>query len=154
MHPSSAKAYPDFGGSTSEKTSRAERVSSLSSLRKVIADCMVRVHQIPPDLAEYHVSLMDEEEVLRRFKLYAEMELSVIEPNPRAGNAASSQLLAPRDLDGQIDGTQPHSRVVVGGEGGKLPGKERNATGSDGGGEVCPRSGISGRDRRAPGEGF
>jgi hypothetical protein len=90
---STRKAYPDFGGSTREKTSGAASVSGFPALRRVVSDSMVRIHLIPPDLAEYHVSQMDDEEVLSRFKLYAEMELSAVGPTLR-GEPISTRFLA------------------------------------------------------------
>ncbi len=39
--------------------------------RSIVASQMVRVHKIPSELAEYHVSRMERKELLDRFKKYA-----------------------------------------------------------------------------------
>lgn len=112
--PSTAKAYPDFGGSTSEKTSGAASVSCLFHLRQVVREAMVRVHLISPALAAEDVSQMDDKEVLRRFRMYAEqrraeIELSAASPNPEGPASLLPGFLAPND-DGRPCGTQPCSR--------------------------------------------
>jgi hypothetical protein len=93
MEASTAKAYPDFGGSASEKTGRAESVSSLFYLRQFVARAMVVVHAISPELAEHHVSAMDDTELLARFRQYAGVELSAAGPKPR-GEPISTRFLA------------------------------------------------------------
>jgi hypothetical protein len=47
-------------------------------LRQRVAEFMVRVHRIAPDLAEMHALSMDAEELEFRLQRYTEMELSAV----------------------------------------------------------------------------
>ena len=138
MEASTAKAYPDFGGSTSEKTSGAASVSSLYYLRQFVARAMVVVHAISPELAQHHVSRMDDTELLERFRQYAGVELSADEAQTRAGqrcfHPVACDLATYTGRSAALNPAPPSRRARTR----KLPGMEKNATGSDGRGEVCP----------------
>jgi hypothetical protein len=82
----------------------------MKTLRQSVARSMVRVHRIAPELADYHVSQMDEPELLFRVRMYAEAKLSVAGPNPRAVNEFSTRFSRPQRRR-QADGTQLRSRV-------------------------------------------
>lgn len=59
----------------------------MKTLRQTVSECMVRIHGISPELADYHVRQMTPLEVKGRFLMYiglAEAELSVAGPKPRA----------------------------------------------------------------------
>jgi hypothetical protein len=45
-------------------------------LRQRVSEMMVRVHLIPPDLAEYHVRQMPPSEIRERFKMYVKFGLA------------------------------------------------------------------------------
>lgn len=45
-------------------------------LRQRVSEMMVRVHLIPPDLAEYHVQRMPPSEIRERFKMYVKFGLA------------------------------------------------------------------------------
>jgi hypothetical protein len=70
----------------------------MRTLRQVVSEQMVRVHQVRPELVEEWVRKMDAAEVKRRFKFYTGMKLSAVNPNPRAGNAVSAQALRPATM--------------------------------------------------------
>jgi hypothetical protein len=78
-------------------------------LRRQVRDQMIRIHRICPKLASYHVSQMDERELLWRSRKYAGMELSVAGPNPRAVNVSSTRFSRPQRRR-QASGTQSYSR--------------------------------------------
>lgn len=42
----------------------------MKTLRQTVSECMVRIHRIPPELADYHVRQMMPGEVKRRFLMY------------------------------------------------------------------------------------
>ncbi len=83
MEASTAIDYPNSTPSNSQKFSRAEDVPA-STLPEFIVRFMVRAHLISPELAAYHVSQMDEAELLRRFRQYAGAELSVAGRNTQS----------------------------------------------------------------------
>jgi hypothetical protein len=55
----------------SEKTVRI--LAFIPFFRPLLVRVMCDVHLIPPELAQFHVSEMDDFEVLRRFRMYAEL---------------------------------------------------------------------------------
>jgi hypothetical protein len=57
----------------------------VKTLRRKVSELMVRVHQIAPELADYHIVQMDEEELQQRLRRYSGMELSVVERNQQSG---------------------------------------------------------------------
>ena len=48
----------------------------MRTLRQTLAEIIVRVHLIPPDLADYHVRRMTPREVKQRFLFYVRAGLS------------------------------------------------------------------------------
>lgn len=49
------------------------------SLQNRVAEMMIQAHKISRELADYHVARMKIEELVSRFRFYAEMELTVAE---------------------------------------------------------------------------
>jgi hypothetical protein len=58
----------------------------MNHLRQEVSELMVLVHLIPRELAEEHVSRMDDVEVRDRFQRYTGMELSVARRNQQSGS--------------------------------------------------------------------
>jgi hypothetical protein len=72
-------------------------------LREIVAEQMVEIHQISPELAAYHVRQMPPNEVKQRFLTYirprlAGAELSAAGPHPRAGNESSTRFSRPATM--------------------------------------------------------
>jgi hypothetical protein len=65
---------------------------------------MIAVHWITPELADYHTAGMTDADLEFRLQMYARlgltagMELSVVGPNLRAGNAVSTRFLRPATM--------------------------------------------------------
>lgn len=53
----------------------------MKSLRQSVSELMVIIHLIDPELADFHVSQMDDVEVYERFQHYTGMELSAVGPH-------------------------------------------------------------------------
>jgi hypothetical protein len=75
----------------------------VKTLRSRVSDLMVRIHQIPPELADYHVRGMEPGEVKRRFLFYvrtglSRAELSVAGPRRRAGNVFPTRFSRPATM--------------------------------------------------------
>jgi len=66
---STAASYPDSCVST-RKIGEACVYPRTNAFRRAVAECMVAIHQIAPELAAYHVSQMDFPELRRRVRLY------------------------------------------------------------------------------------
>jgi hypothetical protein len=81
----------------SEKTVRI--LAFIPFFRPLLVRVMCSIHRISPELAGFHVSTFDDFEVLRRFRMYAGMELSAIATKTRAGDAVLANS-ATRDADG------------------------------------------------------
>ena len=92
------------------------RNSAPLSTRKELCVCvsawMVRIHLIPPSLADYHVSQMDDRELFDRLFRYAGTELSVAGPNPSAVPVSSTRFSRPQRRR-QASGTQLRFREGV-----------------------------------------
>jgi hypothetical protein len=74
----------------------------MTSLRHTVADLMVQIHKIAPELAEQYAREMEPSEVKRRFLFYVRSglsrpgaELSVAGKQIRGVNVSSSQLFTP-----------------------------------------------------------
>lgn len=70
----------------------------MKTLRQTVSECMVRIHGIPPELADYHVRQMMPREVKRRFLIYIGIvgtELSVAGAKIRAVDVSSTRLFTP-----------------------------------------------------------
>lgn len=73
----------------------------MKTLRETVSECMVRIHGISPELAEYHVRQMMPSEVKRRFLMYIGIsgsELSAAGPRRRAVNVSSTRLFTPATM--------------------------------------------------------
>jgi hypothetical protein len=87
----------------------------MNSLRATVAEQMVRIHRITPELAEYHVCKMEPKEVKRRFLYYVEsglakragMELSVADAISESGQRRFYPVSATRDDDGTLAALNP-----------------------------------------------
>jgi len=118
----------------------------IRSLRERVSEAMVRVHLIPSELADYHVSEMAPDELRRRHRMYAkfglakrlerfsEMELSVAGATLRAGNVPSTRLCTPRDDDGTLAALNPVSGAGLAPTHARFGGR---STGSEGRGVFC-----------------
>ena len=85
---SHAKAYPNSDASARKKTGDAQVAfyasRLLQRLRRRIAESMIEVHRISPELAVYHVFRMSYSELCFRERMYAAMELSAVGPKPKS----------------------------------------------------------------------
>jgi hypothetical protein len=73
----------------------------MTSLRHTVADLMVQIHKIAPELAEQHAREMEPSEVKRRFLFYVRprlpgAELSAVSPLFQSGPRSSAQVCDPR----------------------------------------------------------
>jgi hypothetical protein len=88
--PSTRAAYRNSCVSATQKTAELAAASCAwprrNALRRAIAECMVLAHRITPELAAYHVSQMNLDELRRRAKLYAGMDLSAEGPKQSAAD--------------------------------------------------------------------
>lgn len=78
---STAAAYRNSCLSARTKSAESPFCSwpRLNTLRRQVAAWMVEVHEISPELADYHVSRMDFPELRRRVRMYAALELNTAE---------------------------------------------------------------------------
>jgi hypothetical protein len=87
----------------------------VTDLRQQVRELMISIHLVRPQLVDEWMTEMDEEEVERRFRMYArlgfttEAELSVAGPKFTAVNVLLPGCDARTD-DGRPHGTQPCSR--------------------------------------------
>ena len=102
---STRAAYREIGGRASGKTDPAQIFSRGASLQALILCRMVRIHRITPELALSHVSQMNRSELLRRWKMYAGMELSAVAPHLE-GSTCLPKAHAPDD-DGMAKALNP-----------------------------------------------
>lgn len=108
------------------------------TLRETIANLMVRIHLVRPELAREWAEKMDDAELRRRFRMYSRIlgkELSAADPKPSAGNVPSTRLLTSRDDDGRSAAFNPVPERGTGNA--RFGGR---ATGSEGRGDFCPGS--------------
>jgi hypothetical protein len=70
----------------------------MKPLRQVVAEQMVRVHLVRPELADEWVRAMSAGEVKQRFKFYAGMELSVVGPKTEPVNVSSTRFSRPATM--------------------------------------------------------
>ena len=90
-------------------------MKSMIALRRHVRDLMISIHLVRPHLVDQWMTEMDDEEVERRFRMYArlgftsEAELSVAGPKFTAVNVLLPGCDARTD-DGRPHGTQPCSR--------------------------------------------
>ena len=89
--PTTATRYRNCGGSANRKTGHVR----LLLRQLVVARLMVETHRIPFDLAAFHASQFDNQELLRRLRTYAGMELSVAGPNNQSGQRLFHPVLTP-----------------------------------------------------------
>jgi hypothetical protein len=75
---STRASYPDLCLSARIKTGDFCLFPRSNSFRRAVAELMVQMHWISPDLADYHVSQMDFPELRRRVRFYLGMELSAV----------------------------------------------------------------------------
>lgn len=74
---STAASYRDSCVSARIKTGEACPYPRSNSFRRAVAQWMVDVHQISPELAAFHVSQMDLAELRRRLRLYLAVGVGV-----------------------------------------------------------------------------
>jgi hypothetical protein len=99
----------------------------MRTLRGTVADLMVRVHRISPELAATHTRQMPASEVKQRFLWYVRnltttgAELSASDPNvaPRSGNVSSTRFSRPETMTAGSRHSTPFP-----GDGKRLPDSE------------------------------
>jgi hypothetical protein len=82
----------------------------MKSLREAVSEMMVHAHEIPLELARYHVSGMDCVEVRQRFRMYIKRgaELSAVGPKLEGSTCLPPSFHAPND-DGRPAAFNPVS---------------------------------------------
>jgi hypothetical protein len=112
----------------------------MRTLRQAVAEQMVRVHCVRPELVDQWVRAMDASEIKRRFKFYTGLELSAAGSNPRAGDAVPAQALRPATMTA----SSRHSIALPGNSGRPMPDSEKKSLGKVGERIKCrpPREGF------------
>jgi hypothetical protein len=90
---------PEPANSRRRQTVGGERCS-LKTLREMVRESMVHIHRISPELADYHISHMTDNELQERLKRYSRlgMELSAAGPKLSAGNVSSTRFSRPATM--------------------------------------------------------
>jgi hypothetical protein len=70
----------------------------MNALRTAIAECMVRRHRIPRELASYHAAEMEDGEIEFRVRMYAGAELSVVGQQTERINVSSTRFSRPATM--------------------------------------------------------
>lgn len=75
----------------------------MTGLRQKISELMVAIHRITPELAEYHIADMSEDDLQFRLRMYtrlglAGVELSVVGPTIRSGDLSSTRFSGPETM--------------------------------------------------------